>query len=115
MALLVQVRVECRRAAAGPALVLAVADLVGLLRGGAPRPAPPQVRAVAAGTIGLISQHPARPGPGPPPPGPRDGDALQHDLELRAVPPLPRGDDDRQRFLALLAGQVDLGGQPAAG
>ena len=40
---------------------------------------------------------------------------FQHGLELRAVAALPGGDDDRQRFLPLLAGQVDLGGQPAAG
>ena len=50
----------------------------------------------------------ARTGPGHP-------DTAQHDLELRAVAALPGGDHDRQRFLPLLAGQVDLGGQPAAG
>jgi hypothetical protein len=39
----------------------------------------------------------------------------EHGLELRAVPALARGDHDRQRFLPLLARQVDLGGQAAAG
>jgi hypothetical protein len=42
-------------------------------------------------------------------------DALQHGLELGAVPALARGDQKRQRFLALLAGQVHLRGQAAAG
>jgi len=48
-------------------------------------------------------------------PRPGHGDALQRGLELRAVAALARGDQDRQRFLVLLAGQVGLGGQPAAG
>jgi hypothetical protein len=42
-------------------------------------------------------------------------DAPEHGLELRAVPALARGDHDGQWFLPLLAGQVDLGGQAAAG
>jgi len=45
--------------------------------------------------------------------GPGDPDALQHGLELGAVPALARGDQHRQRLLVLLAGQVHLGGQPA--
>ena len=47
--------------------------------------------------------------------GPGDLDALEHGLELRGIPALPRGDHDRQRFVPLLAGQVYLAGQPAAG
>jgi len=35
--------------------------------------------------------------------------------ELRAVPAVSRGDDQGQHLLALLAGQVRLGGQPAPG
>ena len=48
-------------------------------------------------------------------PGPRHPDAPEHGLELRAVAALPGGDHDGQRLLALLAGQVDLGGEPAPG
>jgi hypothetical protein len=46
---------------------------------------------------------------------PGDPDAPEHGLELRAVPALARRDDDGQGFLPLLARQVHLGGQPAAG
>src|SRR5439155_23000139 len=42
-------------------------------------------------------------------------DALQHGGELGAVAALPGRDVRGQRLLALLAGQVQLGGQPAAG
>jgi hypothetical protein len=42
-------------------------------------------------------------------------DGPEHGLELRAVPALARGDHDGQRLLALLARQVDLGGQADAG
>ena len=52
---------------------------------------------------------------GRPRPRPRHPDAVQHRLELRAVAALAGGDHDRQRLLALLAGQVQLGGQPAPG
>jgi hypothetical protein len=52
---------------------------------------------------------------GCPPGRPGDPDAPEHGLDLRAVPALARGDHDRQRFLPLLARQVDLGGQAAAG
>src|ERR1700750_2360260 len=104
VAALVIVGVEGGRAAAGPAPVLPVADLVGLLRDGAPDPAPPQVSAVGAGAVGLVRPHPAWPGAGPPPAGPGNPDPPQHDLELRAVTALPRGDDHRQRLLALPAG-----------
>jgi hypothetical protein len=115
MAGLVVFGVERGRAAAGPAPGLAVADLVGLFRDGAPDPAPTQVSAVGAGPVGLVCQHPVRAGARPPPACPGDPDAPQHDLELRAVAALPGGDDHGERFLALLAGQVHLGGQPAAG
>ncbi len=76
-------RVERGRAAAGAALVLAVADLVGLLRDGAADPAPPQVGAVGAGAVGLIGQHPVRPGARVPAARPGTRMRLQHGLELR--------------------------------
>jgi hypothetical protein len=56
-----------------------------------------------------------RRGRGPPAAGPGDLDGVQDGLELGAIAPLARGDQDRQGFLALLAGQVHLGGQPATG
>ena len=74
-----------------------------------------QVGAVGPGAVGLVRQHPAGTAPGPPRAGAGHPDARQHGLELRAVTTLARGDQDRQRFLALLAGQVHLGGQPAPG
>ena len=85
-----------------------------LLRDGAGDAPSAQVGAVGAGAVGLVGQHPGgrvrgRPGRG------GDADGVQHGLELGAVTALARGDQDRQRFLALLAGQVHLGGQPAAG
>jgi len=99
--------------AAGAAFVLAVADLVGLLRDGAGNLPPSQVGAVGAGPVRLVGQHPARPRARVPAAGPGDPDALQHGLELGAVPALARGDQHRQRLLVLLVGQVHLGGQPA--
>jgi hypothetical protein len=59
--------IEGRRAAAGAALVLAVAYLADFLWDRAPDAAPPQVSAIAAGGLGLIRQHP--PGPRPAPAG----------------------------------------------
>ena len=112
--LLVDLAVEGGWAAAGPALVLAVADLVGFLRDGAGDAPPAQVAAVGAGAVGLIPQGPVRAGAGPARAGPGNGDTVQYRLELRAVTALARGDQDRQRFLALLTAQVDLGGQSAA-
>src|SRR5207244_6788752 len=94
--LLVVLRAECWRAAAGAALVLAVADLVSLFRDRARYLAAAQVGAVGARAVGLVSQHPVRPGAGLARPQPGNGDAFQHGLELRAVTALPCGDQDRQ-------------------
>ena len=66
-----------------------------------------------ARAVGLIGQHPVRAGPRASLAGPGHRDAAQYSLELRAVAALPGGDHDGQRLLALLAGQVDLGGEPA--
>src|SRR5438045_4571980 len=104
--LLVGPGVEGGRAAAGAAFVRAVADLVCFLRDGAPDAAPPQAGPVGGRAVSLVTQHPGRPGPGPAAAWAGDADAPQHGLELRAVATLPRSDQDRQRFLALLAGPV---------
>ena len=87
---------------------------VGLVGDGAPDPPPPQVGAISPGTVGLIGQHPPRPGAGTATPGPGHPDTFQHGLELRAVAALPGGDDDRQRLLPLFTRQMDLGGQAPA-
>src|SRR5262249_20270238 len=110
MAGLVVFGVEGGRAAAGAALCPAVAGPIGFLRNGAPDPAAPQVSAVGAGPAGLAGAYLPGPGAGPAAARAGDADALQDGPELRAVAPLPCGDDHRERLLALLAGQVDLGG-----
>ena len=89
VALLVDPGVEGWWAAAGPALVLAVADLVGLFRDGAPDPTAPQAGAVGAGAVGLVCQYPPRAGPGPAPAGAGDADAAQDGLELGLSPRWP--------------------------
>jgi hypothetical protein len=113
--LLVDLAVEGRWTATVTAFVLAMLNAVGLLRDGAGDTALTQVGAVGAGPVGLIAQGPVRAGPGPPGPQPGHGDLVQDGGELGAVAALPGGDLDGQRFLPLLGGQVDLGGQAAAG
>ena len=115
VALGVDLGAEGGQAAVGAAFAGAVADLVGFLRDGAGDPPPAQVGAVGAGAVGLVTQCPVRAGAGAAGAQPGDPDTVQHGLELRAVAPLPGGDHDRQGFVALLAGQVHLGGQAAAG
>jgi hypothetical protein len=55
-----------------------------------------------------------RPGPWPAAVGSPDADAVQHGLELRAVPALSGGEHQGQQPLVLLAGQVQLGAPAAA-
>ena len=103
-----------RRAAAARPWLLRLRDLIALFGMVAAMPG-------AAGRRGWRATRtpcPPAPGPGgcgPAPAQPGHADRVQHGLELWAVAPLPGGDHDGQRFLALLAGQVNLGGQPAAG
>ena len=92
-----------------------MADLVGFVRDGAADAASAQVGAVGPGPVGLVGQQPPRAGARVPAARPGHPDGLQHGLELRGIPALARGDQHRQRFLVLLAGQVHLGGQPAPG
>src|SRR4051794_4121748 len=65
--LFVGVLVERRSATTARTTVLAVADLVCLLRNGAPDAPSPQVGAISAGTVRLIRQHPVRARPRPAP------------------------------------------------
>jgi hypothetical protein len=89
--------------------------LVVLLRNGGPDAAAAQQRAVGAGAVGLVGQHPIGPGAGPPHAKAWDPDAAQHRGELGAVTALAGGDHDRQRPLTPIDGQVQLGGQPTPG
>jgi hypothetical protein len=113
--LLVDLSVEGGRAAAVSASPLAVGDTITLLGDGGFDAAAAQPGAVGAGAVGLVGQDPARAGAGPARAQPGHSDLVQDGGELRAVTVLPGGDQDRQRFLALLHRQVDLGGQAAAG
>ncbi|GAA4319598.1 hypothetical protein GCM10023178_30660 [Actinomadura luteofluorescens] len=66
------------------------------------------------GRAGLVAPDQVRAGPGATAPWPGDVDTGHHRLELRGVSALPGRHHQRQRFLALLAGQMHLGRQPAA-
>src|SRR5690606_9234815 len=63
----------------------------------------------------VVGQDPVRARPWPSGAGAGDADGLEHGAELRAVAGLPGRQHYRQRFAALLAGKMDLRGQPAAG
>ena len=113
--LFVDLTVKGGRAATVAAAVLAVLNAVGLFGDGGSDATSAQVGAVSAGSVGLVTQNPVWAVAGPSPAQAGHRDLVQDSSELRAVPALPGGDHDRQRFLALLNGQVDLGGQAAAG
>jgi len=92
--------------------------------GGPGRPSPGWCNRsrAAAGTRGWRGNRtPCPPAPGPAGCGADPArhwlhpDTIHHRLEQRAVTTLPGGDQDRQRLLQLLAGQVRLGGQAAPG
>src|SRR5215207_9692278 len=112
---LVVLAVERRRPAARAATALAVADLVGRLGNGAGDTASAQVVPIGPGGIGLVASHPIRSGARAARPVAGHAYGFEHRGELRRVAALARRDQDGQRLLALLAGQVDLRGQPAPG
>ncbi len=114
MALAVVDRVEMRRTAAAGSQLLAVACLVGLAGDGAADFAAAQVSAVPAGGVRLVGADPVGADAWPAGPGVGHADLLQYGFELRRVPALPGGHHDRHGLLALLDGQVQLGGEPAA-
>lgn len=66
-------------------------------------------RDVITGTVGLVTEHPVWSTATP------DPDTGHHRLEGHRVMALPRGDDPRDRPGAGVGGQVNLGGQAAAG
>jgi hypothetical protein len=65
--------------------------------------------------VGLIGHHPGRAGAGPTRAASVDADLVQQWQQLRVVPGLPRGEDDRHRQTAPVDGEVDLAGQSASG
>jgi hypothetical protein len=111
---LVVLGVELGRSATARAALLAVGRLVSLIRDGASDSASSQVGAVLAGRVRLVCTDPVGPGSGLS--GARVGDTnfLQDRFELRGVTALSGRDHDGHRLLALLDGQVHLGGQTAA-
>lgn len=114
VALAVVDRVEAGWPAAPGAELLAVACLVGLVGNRAADPAATQVGAVLAGGVRLVRPHTIRAYPRAARPDPGHADLCQYGFELRRVPTLPCRHDDRHGLLALLDGQVQLGGEPAA-
>src|SRR4051794_27906639 len=110
MALLVDLRVEGRWPPARRALLGSVGGLVVLDRDGGLDLPSPQVGPVALRTVGLIAQNPLRSGPGPASAQTGHPDTVHDGGELRAVPSLPGGNQQRHRFTALLTAQVQLGG-----
>src|ERR1019366_5024427 len=77
--------------------------------------APAQVGAVAGGGVGLVAHGAAGPAAGPPLPAARDPDRVHHRDEPRGVAVLARAGQPGDRPAAPVSGQVNLGGQPAAG
>lgn len=114
VAVLVVLLVEVRGPAASGAELGAVAYLVGLLRDGAVDPASAQVGAVRARAVGFVGTNPGGFGTRTSGTGAWDADAFEDGLEVRAVVPVPGGDQQRQRPLSLLGREVDLRGQAAS-
>lgn len=94
--------------------VLAVARLVGLVGDGAADPAAAQVGTVFAGDVRPVRADPIGADAWPARPDAGHADLLEYGLELRRVPELPCRHHDRHELLALLDGQVQLGGETAA-
>ena len=95
------------------ALPPAIGGLVGLLRNNRLDVPCPQVGAVGAGGVRLVTGD--RVGPGPRTTDrTADRDPAQDRDELRAVTGLPLGQDEGQRTTQRIGGEMDLAGQAAA-
>ena len=92
-----------------------VRRLVDLDRNGRRDLAAAQVSPVVRRRVGLIGQHPVRAGPRPAGPQPGHPDPVEHHAELRTVPAVPGGQDQRQRATPLLTAKVDLRGPATPG
>src|SRR6266487_1492993 len=115
VAILIAPGVEGRRPASGPAAAPAMVHLVFFDGYDGLDAAAAQVGPVGSRGIGLVAHHAAGPGAGPSPAATADADGLQERDELWAVAMLARGEDPGERAAAPVRGQVNLGGQPAAG
>ena len=111
VALLVCVLVERGRSSTAGAAFAPVGGLVVLDRDDTSDPAAAKVGPVALRAVCLVTQDSVRAGAGPATVGSGHPDAVQDGGELWAVPTLPGGDQDGQRFAALLTSQVQLRGQ----
>lgn len=112
--LLVGGLVEGGWAASGTAPSPAVRDLVGRLRDDCPDPAVAQVVADRAGRIRLVGQDGAGPNPWPSALS-WDSDLGHDQLECGRVSCLARRQDEGEGPAAAVRGEVDFGGQSAAG
>lgn len=109
---LVVIPIESRRPTAGLPASLAVGGLVGRLRNRAQDSPLSQVGSVGPGRVRLIAPHSQGPDTGTSASGAGNPDAFQDCRELGTVTTLTCGHHQRQRPLALLAGKMDLGGEP---
>ena len=101
------------RASAATPFALSRRLLIPPLRNHMAELAPPQDPPAAGVAISFIQAHAVRSFPGPPPAS-RHPDPIQHALQFLAVVPLPFAEVQRQRASASVAGQMQLGRQPAA-
>ncbi len=115
MTLLINVRVEGRWPASLGSLRSSVGVLVGLARDGRGDATSPQVGPVGFRRVRLVGQDPIRADPRAAGGQAGDADGGQDRDELRTVAALSGGQHDGEGFLALLAAQVQLRGQPTAG
>lgn len=90
-------------------------ELVGSFGDGVSDPALAQVGADLAGGITLVGDQPIGTYPGPARAGPGDADGFDDLDQAGAVVDVAAGDDERQRQASSVTGEMDLGGQPAAG
>lgn len=74
-----------------------------------------QVAAVLPGCVGLVGQDMVGPGTGPSDSDTGHGDLLQDTLELWPVTLVSRRQDEGERPAPSVRGEVDLGGESAAG
>lgn len=115
VALLVRLRVEGRRSAAGTASPQTVADLVGRLGDDSVDAALAEVTADRAGRVRAVREDGIRPGPRSPASASRNTDGGHDGLESRGVACLACGDAEGQGPCTAVAGEVDLCAQAAAG
>ncbi|GLY75065.1 hypothetical protein Airi01_033320 [Actinoallomurus iriomotensis] len=102
-------------AAATPSTPRAGGELVAAFGDRVRDPAPTQIGADLVGGIALVGDEVQRPGARPAGTPTADPDRLDDLDQARAVVDVAARDEERQRQTASVAGQVDLGGQPAPG